>query len=73
MSVQQSIYNPQIPGWALGGLRWVMEDPAMHDLFGKLLTRQLPPEVITMLTAPTIMGAMVRGPLRDLRKRLAGF
>lgn len=73
LSVQQSIYNPQIPGWALGGLRWVMEDPVMHDLFGKLLTRQLPPEVITMLTAPTIVGAMVRGPLRDLRKRLAGF
>jgi flavin-dependent dehydrogenase len=73
LSVQQSIYNPQIPGWALGGLRWVMEDPAMHDLFGKLLTRQLPPEVITMLTPPAIVGAMVRGPLRDLRKRLAGI
>jgi flavin-dependent dehydrogenase len=72
-SVQQNIYNPQLPGWALGGLRWVMEDPAMHDLFGKLLTRQLPPEVITMLTPPAIVGAMVRGPLRDLRKRLAGI
>jgi len=73
LSVQQSIYNPQLPGWALGGLRWVMEDPAMHDLFGKLLTRQLPPEVITALTAPTLVGAMVRGPLRDLRKRLAEY
>jgi flavin-dependent dehydrogenase len=73
LSVQQSMYAPEIPGWALGGLRWVMEDPAMHDLFGKLLTRQLPAEVITALTPPTLLGAMVRGPLRDLRKRLAGI
>jgi flavin-dependent dehydrogenase len=73
LSVQQSIYTPEIPGWALGGLRWVMEDPAMQDLFGKLLTRQLPAEVITALTPPTLLGAMVRGPLRDLRKLLMGM
>ncbi|MEO8608141.1 MAG: NAD(P)/FAD-dependent oxidoreductase [Chloroflexota bacterium] len=72
-SVQQSIYNPEIPGWALGGLRWVIEDPTMQDLFGKLLTRQLPPEVINLLTPPALVGAILRGPLRDLRKRLAGF
>jgi flavin-dependent dehydrogenase len=72
-SVQQSIYNPEIPGWALGGLRWVIEDPTMQDLFGKLLTRQLPPEVITLMTPPAIVGAILRGPLRDLQKRLAGL
>jgi flavin-dependent dehydrogenase len=69
-NVQQSIYNPEVPGWALTGLRWVMEDPGTHDLMGKLLTRQLPAEVITMLTAPTVVGALLRGPLRDLQKRL---
>ncbi|MBZ0288928.1 MAG: FAD-dependent monooxygenase, partial [Anaerolineae bacterium] len=72
-SVQQSIYNPEIPGWALGGLRWVIEDPAMQDLFGKLLTRQLPPEVIALMTPPAMVGALLRGPLRDLRRRLAGI
>jgi flavin-dependent dehydrogenase len=71
-SVQQSMYIP-LPGWALGGLRWVMEDPAMQDLFGKLLTRQLPAEVVNLLTPPLMAGAVLLGPLRDLQKRLADF
>jgi flavin-dependent dehydrogenase len=70
-SVRQNIYNPQLPGWALTGIRWVMEDPAMHDLMGKTLTRQLPAEIIALATPPVMVGAMLRGPWRDLRKRLS--
>jgi flavin-dependent dehydrogenase len=72
-SVRQNIYNPQLPGWALTGVRWVMEDPAMRDLMGKTLTRQLPAEVIELVTPPLMLGAVLRGPLRDLQKRLGGL
>lgn len=69
--VRDNLYSPaQLPGWALNGVRWVLEDPAMHDLLGKALTRQLPPELVTLMTPPVVVGALVRGPLRDIRKRL---
>jgi flavin-dependent dehydrogenase len=65
-SVRENLYSERdVPGWAIQGIRWVMEDSAMQDLMGKLLTRQIPPEVV-MLSAPAVMlGAMVRGPLRN--------
>ncbi len=70
-SVRESFYNEgRLPGWAVIGLRWVMEDPNMHDLIGKLLTRQIPPEVVTLATPPVMFGAMLRGSLNDFRKRL---
>jgi flavin-dependent dehydrogenase len=72
-NVRMNIYNPQLPGWALTGIRWVMEDPTMRDLMGKTLTRQLPAEMIELLTPPLMVGAVLRGPLRDLQKRLAGL
>lgn len=69
-NVRQNIYTKtELPGWALGGLRWVMEDPTMKDLMGKMLTRQLPPELISLATPPVAVGALMRGPLRELRKR----
>ncbi|MBZ0285543.1 MAG: NAD(P)/FAD-dependent oxidoreductase [Anaerolineae bacterium] len=71
--VRQNLYSPaQVPGWALNGIRWVMEDPAMHWLMGQMLTRQLPAEVVTLLTPGVAVGAMMRGSLRDLRK-MVGF
>lgn len=73
-NVRTNIYTENnLPGWALSGLRWLMEDPTMHWLMGQLLTREIPPEMVTLLTPPVAAGAMVRGPLRDLRKRLADF
>lgn len=73
-AVQENLYSErQMPGWALSGLRWVMEDPQMHELMGKMFTRQLPPEMISLLTPAVALNAVLRGPLRDLRKRLAGI
>jgi flavin-dependent dehydrogenase len=70
-SVQMNLYGARdLPGWALTGMRWLAEDPSLHDLMGKMLTRQLPAELMLMLYPPLVAGAMVRGPLRDLRKRL---
>ncbi len=61
--------NQQLPGWALTGIRWLMEDATMVDLLGKLMTRQIPPEVLTMATPAIAVGALVRAPLREFRKR----
>lgn len=70
-NVKNNFYNAdqQMPGWALTGLRWVMEDPTTIDLFGKLMTRQIPPEVINMATPAVAVGALMRAPLREFRKR----
>ena len=70
-NVRSNLYSEaQLPGWALTGLRWVMEDPGTQDLIGKLLTRQIPPEVMQLATPAVALGALMRGPLRDIRKRL---
>lgn len=73
-NVRQNIYadNTQVPEWALTSLRWMMEDDSMRDLMGKLMTRQVPPEVMSVMMPGVMAGALLRGPLRDLRKRLAG-
>lgn len=73
-NVRQNIYNKaEVPGWALGGLRWVMDDPTVKDLMGKMLTRQLPPELITLATPPAMVGALMRKPFHDLRKLAQDF
>ncbi|MCA0458047.1 MAG: NAD(P)/FAD-dependent oxidoreductase [Chloroflexi bacterium] len=74
-NVKANLYNAnqQLPSWALTGLRWVMEDPTTVDLFGKLMTRQIPPEVVRMATPAIAIGALVRAPLREIRKRLLTF
>lgn len=70
-NVRTNLYSEtRLPGWALTGLRWVMEDPGTQDLIGKLLTRQIPPEVLQVATPAVALGALMRGPLRDFRKRL---
>jgi 2-polyprenyl-6-methoxyphenol hydroxylase-like FAD-dependent oxidoreductase len=70
-SVRDNFFNEgHLPGWAIIGLRWVMEDPTMRDLLGKMLTRQILPEVATLATPPIMLGAMLRGSLRDFRKQL---
>lgn len=74
MNVQNNLYNDnQLPGFALSGLRWAMEDPAMAKLFGQMLTRQLPPELLTLMMPSVMAGGVARGVLRDFRKRLISF
>ncbi len=70
-NVKNNLYNDnQLPGWALNGLRLAMEDQGMAWLIGQMLTRQLPPEMITLLAPSVMMGGVARGVLRDVSKRL---
>jgi flavin-dependent dehydrogenase len=67
--VQGSLYAPAPPEWVVDKFsRWVMDDPDMQDLMGKLLTRQIPADMMTLMTPPVIAKAMIRGGLRDLQK-----
>lgn len=50
--------------------RWMLEDPAFNQLMGKMLTRELPPDMITLLAPPTILGALAKGPVRDFTERV---
>jgi flavin-dependent dehydrogenase len=73
LNVQTNLYNDmRLPGWALNGFRWAMEDPGMAWLIGQMLTRQLPPEMITLLTPSVMMSGVARGLIRDFGKRLTG-
>jgi flavin-dependent dehydrogenase len=65
--VQTSLYAPAPPDWVLDKFtRWVMDDPDMQALMGKMLTRQISADVMTLMTPPVIARAMLRGGLRDL-------
>lgn len=50
--------------------RWLLEDEHFSDLMGKMLTRQMPADMVTLMTPATMVGAMVRGSIRDFRKRV---
>jgi flavin-dependent dehydrogenase len=57
----------QLPGqWQ----QWIAEDPRMTDLVGKMLTRQIPPDMVTVLAPGIMMRAIARGSLREAGKRL---
>ncbi len=71
--VKQSFYGnpdgPQIPAWAVRTLgRWVAEDSGVGSLMGRALTRQIPADMINLLGPPAMLGALARGPVRDLRR-----
>ncbi|MAU10583.1 MAG: hypothetical protein CL607_12225 [Anaerolineaceae bacterium] len=71
--VKESFYpDPnRVPSWLNEQMtRWIFEDPDMEDLIGKMLTRQLPADMIALMGPPTMMRALARGPWRDLRKRM---
>lgn len=73
--VQSSFYAPSvnlpIPAWAVGKMgRWVAEDGRMSDLFGLMLTRQIPPDMLTLVGVPVALGAIARGSLKEARQRV---
>lgn len=72
--VQASFYSNialPIPDWAVSKLgKWVSEDGGMSRLFGLMLTRQVPPDMIGLFAAPVAMNAIARGTLRDARKEV---
>lgn len=50
--------------------QWLMNDPLMHEVMGRFITRQLPADMMRAMT-PALMGtAIVRGGLKDLRERV---
>jgi len=51
-------------------MKWVAQDEQIKDLTGKMLTRQIPPDLATLMSPPLILGAIARGSLRELRKKL---
>lgn len=70
--VRANLYT-EIPEWAskIAGrtiVRWLIEDPLCQAEMGKLLTRQTPPDQI--MSPPILIGAVLAGPLRDLRAAL---
>ncbi len=63
--------NVQIPEWAQENLmRWVLNDDQFTDLMGKMLTREVPPDYITLMTPPTLVGAVARGIRDDIETRI---
>ncbi len=72
--VKNSFYNTitlPIPSWAVGKVgEWVVQDPQMSELMGRLLTRQIPPDMISLFLPPVVIGAIARGGLKELRQRM---
>jgi flavin-dependent dehydrogenase len=75
--IRTSLYNEPdelAPKWAMQMfnnrtlLRWVIEDPLCQEQMAMILTRQIKPKDVVSL--PIFAGALLRGPLRDLSKRL---
>jgi flavin-dependent dehydrogenase len=70
--VRNSLY-PRTPKWfnEFSGrtwLRWLLQDPLYQEQIGMMLTRQISPD--EMLSPPIFIGAILRGPLRDLSRFL---
>lgn len=67
-----------VPEWAQETIgRWLLKDEQVGRLLLTMLTRELPPDMITLLAPPTAVGAVARG-IRDdvantVRKRLPFF
>ncbi|MGJ3239592.1 MAG: NAD(P)/FAD-dependent oxidoreductase [Anaerolineae bacterium] len=72
--IQTSFYSDQgatIPTWLQDSLaRWVLDDAEFQELVGKLFTREVPPDYITLMTPPTLVGAVARGIRKDIEQRV---
>jgi len=65
--VRGSLYA-KTPAWAITPMRWLVQDPLTMERFGMLLTRQL--DADRVMTPTLMIGAFLRGPLRDLSRFL---
>jgi flavin-dependent dehydrogenase len=66
--VRASLYSSS-PEWLNGTAgrtiaRWILQDRVCQEQIGMLLTRQVPADRV--MSAPVVLGALLRGPLRDL-------
>ncbi|MBK8026236.1 MAG: NAD(P)/FAD-dependent oxidoreductase [Chloroflexi bacterium] len=62
-----SLYDRPSP-WARTLVRWMLQDPVMQEAVGMMLTRQQVPDQRRDL--PLMIGAVMRGPLRELSQLL---
>jgi flavin-dependent dehydrogenase len=70
--VQSSLYAPPPPDWLMNSaLKWILDDSQLKDLLGKLMTRQIPTDAANLMTAPVMVGALMRGGLREMRQRVS--
>ena len=70
--VRASLYA-ELPEWAarllnISLLRWLMQDRVVLEQLGMILVRKTAPD--RAMSAPMVAGALLRGPLRDLSRRL---
>jgi hypothetical protein len=70
--VRGTLYN-NTPEWLvkLSSLtfgRWILEDRVVQERMGLMLVRKISPRAA--ITLPITLGALLRGPLRDLSKHL---
>jgi len=69
--VQGSLYGQISEDMARTVARWAMDDRLLKDVMGKFVTRQIPAEAMRLLTPGLMINAVVRGTLRDFRKKWA--
>ncbi len=69
--VESSLYS-QIPEDMVRNLaRWTMDDGLFKQVMGKFVTRQIPAEAMRLLTPGLMLNAVIRGRLKDWRKKFS--
>jgi len=71
-SLQQRIYSTfyQPPAIPAVMQQWISQDDAVMNLMGRMLIRQIPPDVAQLLLPPLMLRAMARGAVKEVGKRL---
>lgn len=69
--VQMSLYADPQTAWMTQNLtRWLVNDPDLKKLMGKFVTRQIPADVMTLMSPPVIAKAVLRGGLLEFGERI---
>lgn len=71
-SLQTRIYNsfyqsPVVPPMFQ---RWITQDDAVLNLMGRMLIRQIPPDMAQLLLPPLLLRAMARGAVKEVGKKI---
>jgi flavin-dependent dehydrogenase len=71
-SLQRRIYTTFYQPPALPPLlqQWIAQDDTIMNLMGRMLTRQIPPDMVQLLLPPLMIRAMARGAVKEGVKRL---
>ena len=71
-SLKQRIYNTfyQPPAMPAKLQQWITQDDAVLSLMGRMLIRQIPPDMVQLLLPPLMMRALARGAAKEVGKKL---